>query len=473
MAPPIAVAAPEGPLLVVVSIGSQRLAVYDKHGRVLESAISSGQVGYDTPQGVFSIIERNREHFSNLYDDAPMPNMQRITWSGVAMHAGRLPGYPASHGCIRLPLSVSERLFELTRLGTRVVVTEDDVAPVAFEHSKLFNTRSEDATLKVADAGGPMRSNSVIAAPMLLGGAITGLEPTPGLPPSVDPFAGRPEGLSRAAWTAELLARSQVVDAKAKAAKVKAAASVRDASGLMTVVLKAERSRSVLAARVDALEARLANATSRPKLAAKIEKERDATLARLGAVMADIDRLRAMEEAKRGEADRSASEAQQLEEKRGAAALLAREASRGLKPVSVFVSRKTGRLYVRQGFHPLFDVPVGIEHASQPIGTHVFTAIGQKQGSEAMQWSAITTVGATPEVTVQPAARRARKGMPTIAPEPRPHLTATAALDRIEIPDDVRQRIAQMLMPGSSLIVSDEGISVETGKGTDFVVLTQ
>ena len=93
--------APQGPLLVVVSIGAQRLAVYDKHGRVLESQVSSGRVGYETPQGVFAIIERNREHFSNLYDDAPMPNMQRITWSGVAMHAGRLPGYAASHGCIR------------------------------------------------------------------------------------------------------------------------------------------------------------------------------------------------------------------------------------------------------------------------------------------------------------------------------------------------------------------------------------
>ena len=124
---------PSGPLLAVVSIGAQRLSVYDKNGQILTSRVSSGRTGFETPQGVFAVIERNREHFSNLYDDAPMPNMQRITWSGVAMHAGKLPGYPASHGCIRLPHVVSERLFELTKLGTRVVVTESDTAPVAFD----------------------------------------------------------------------------------------------------------------------------------------------------------------------------------------------------------------------------------------------------------------------------------------------------------------------------------------------------
>ena len=107
----VQVRAPDGPLMVVVSIGSQRMRVFDRHGAVIESPISTGRDEYDTPQGVFAIIERNNEHFSNLYDDAPMPNMQRITWSGVALHAGHVPGYRASHGCIRLPEKVSEKLI--------------------------------------------------------------------------------------------------------------------------------------------------------------------------------------------------------------------------------------------------------------------------------------------------------------------------------------------------------------------------
>lgn len=469
---PVAVAMPQGPLLVVVSIGAQRLALYDKNGRVLESPVSSGQPGHETPQGVFAIIERNREHFSNLYDDAPMPNMQRITWSGVAMHAGRLPGYAASHGCIRLPFDVSDRLFGLTKLGTRVVVTDDEVAPVAFEHAKLFTTRVDEASLKVADAAGLMVPHGVIATPMLLGSAITASPATPGLPPQVDPLADRPEGMSRPAWAAELLSKAQAADGKAKVAKGRAVAAAREATGLMNLVLRAERSRSVLAARVDVLEGKLATDGLKPSLVARLTQEKDATLVRLGAVMDEIDRLRAAEEAKQADADQFAAEAAVLEATKTATGTLARDASRSLKPVSVFVSRKSGRLYVRQGFQPVFDVPVAIADAGQPIGTHVYMALDQKPGLETMQWSAITTVGAVSAVPEAPV-KRGRKGRQPTDQASRQHLTAKAALDRIDIADDVRQRIGQMLMPGSSLIVSDEGISNETGKGTDFVILTQ
>ena len=92
----------------------------------------------ETPQGVFAVIERNKEHFSNLYNDAPMPNMHRITWSGVALHAGNLPGYPASHGCIRLPYSFSHALFSMTDLGTRVIVHDGMVEPRPITHPMLF-----------------------------------------------------------------------------------------------------------------------------------------------------------------------------------------------------------------------------------------------------------------------------------------------------------------------------------------------
>src|SRR5690606_8804076 len=99
--------------------------------------ISSGQPGHRTPTGVFSILQKARYHESNIYSGAPMPFMQRLTWSGIALHAGQLPGYPASHGCIRLPYQFAQRLFGLTRIGARVVVSHDPVAPVAIAHERL------------------------------------------------------------------------------------------------------------------------------------------------------------------------------------------------------------------------------------------------------------------------------------------------------------------------------------------------
>ena len=120
------------PLTIVVSLKEQRLQVFDSAGLVAQSPISSGRPGYSTPTGVFTILQKNREHYSNLYGDAPMPNMQRITWSGVALHAGALPGYPASHGCIRLPYGFSRSLFSMTQLGTRVVVNNNMVEPEPF-----------------------------------------------------------------------------------------------------------------------------------------------------------------------------------------------------------------------------------------------------------------------------------------------------------------------------------------------------
>src|SRR6185312_11993 len=99
--------------------------------------VSTGQTGYETPVGVYSVLQKQEEHYSNVYDDASMPFMQRITWSGIALHAGVLPGYPASHGCVRMPYEFAQQLFPLTRLGLRVVVAHDDVAPAAISHPLL------------------------------------------------------------------------------------------------------------------------------------------------------------------------------------------------------------------------------------------------------------------------------------------------------------------------------------------------
>jgi hypothetical protein len=115
----------EGPVRIVVSLGSQRAFVFRGSTLIGVSTVSSGMPGYDTPTGTFTILEKDKEHRSNLYEDAPMPYMQRLTWDGVALHAGKVGAEPASHGCIRLPAAFARKLFEVTSLGATVVVTDD------------------------------------------------------------------------------------------------------------------------------------------------------------------------------------------------------------------------------------------------------------------------------------------------------------------------------------------------------------
>lgn len=113
---------PKGPVSVVVSIPQQRVHVYRNGVRIAASTCSTGKPGHETPTGVFVVLQKDKNHKSSTYSDAPMPNMNRLTWSGVALHAGKLPGYPASHGCVRLPMAFSERLFGVTHLGTPVII---------------------------------------------------------------------------------------------------------------------------------------------------------------------------------------------------------------------------------------------------------------------------------------------------------------------------------------------------------------
>ena len=121
--------APRGPLVIVVSLPAQRIHVYRNGVRIGTAPVSTGKPGYETPSGNYPILERRREHYSNLYDNAPMPFMQRLTWDGVAMHAGRVPGYPASHGCVRLPRTFAEQLYAVTQRGTRVVIAGAETFP--------------------------------------------------------------------------------------------------------------------------------------------------------------------------------------------------------------------------------------------------------------------------------------------------------------------------------------------------------
>ncbi len=121
--------APSGPVIVVVNLATQRAVVFRNGVPIAASTVSTGRPGYETPTGVFTILQKRVEHYSSTYDNAPMPYMQRLTWRGVALHAGKLPGYPASHGCIRMPFKFANLLFDLTKVGMTVVITDRAASP--------------------------------------------------------------------------------------------------------------------------------------------------------------------------------------------------------------------------------------------------------------------------------------------------------------------------------------------------------
>jgi hypothetical protein len=121
--------APEGPVTVIISLKTQRAYAYRNGVPIGVSTVSTGKPGHDTPTGIFTILQKRIDHKSNLYSDAPMPFMQRLTWDGIALHGGNLPGYPASHGCVRLPLKFAKLLYGITQLGLTVVITDDPLLP--------------------------------------------------------------------------------------------------------------------------------------------------------------------------------------------------------------------------------------------------------------------------------------------------------------------------------------------------------
>src|SRR6184192_4837682 len=134
--------APEGPLLIIASITEQVAYVYRNGIRIARSSVSTGRLGHPTPTGVFTILEKEVHHTSSIYKGAEMPYMERVTWGGIALHAGDLPGYPDSHGCVRLPLEFSKLLFGVTMKGATVIIADAHSAPAETVHPGLFFTRS-------------------------------------------------------------------------------------------------------------------------------------------------------------------------------------------------------------------------------------------------------------------------------------------------------------------------------------------
>ncbi len=133
--------AADAPLLAIIALAQQRVSVYGASGKIMEAPVSTGATGHETPAGIYSILEKEEEHHSNLYGDASMPFMERLTWTGIAMHAGALPGYPASHGCTRLSYGFARALYRAAKPGMRVVAVREDITPAEIEQPEMFNRK--------------------------------------------------------------------------------------------------------------------------------------------------------------------------------------------------------------------------------------------------------------------------------------------------------------------------------------------
>jgi cell division septum initiation protein DivIVA len=450
----------QSPVLAIVSIANQRVQIFGKDGLMSSAPVSSGSRGHETPQGVFTIIEKNVDHRSNLYNDASMPFMQRLTWSGVALHAGPLPGYPASHGCIRLPYGFAQSLFKMTKLNMRVIVSPYETAPVGIEHVALFQPSMPADDTAVETPSSKIASGS----PMMLGS-----RPKAGVAPLVESKATPQQGLQQ--HLARL--RQTTADATQSAAKAKAAIAPKKsgAARLKQQAKQAQGQEKAAKVRLEGTTRTLASAKSEPQLsrADAANKKAEADLATASAkaiaLRADADQAgRALTAA--------VAAAKGAEEARLAAVNELDYAANLNEPTSVFVSRQTQRIYVRRGRWPVLDAPITVKDPDAPIGTHVFTAVNHGQDRREFRWLMVTVPPLNPSPVETAKSKTKAKVAPTV-PVPTLSENGKVILDRLEIPQHVRDRVTPYLQLGSSLIVSDLGLSFETGKGTEFIIQTR
>jgi len=457
---------PSGPILAIVSLAKQRLSVYSRAGLVAQSPVSTGMAGHRTPTGVFTVLQKSRFHRSNIYWNAPMPYMQRITWSGVTLHAGDVPGYPASHGCIRLPHRFAVDFWGMTKVGGRVIVAADDASVLSVEASRLPAPKltpapavegghSQAASTEVNALGSPAAGTVKVAA-----SSANAASPPPRL---LDPME-----------RARLLKVNAVADA---AAKAKAAKAAIEASALKAAAAKAA------AATLRASETALASAHARRDAAAKamdrISTAEMAARAKLAVASAETKLAeaekanadaRALEEAEAAAAMAAARMASDAEHASREAATALKAAERGTEPISIFVSKKAGRLYVRQSWAPIYEAPVAIRDADQPLGTHVYLAVAPEANGQTLSWLSVSL-----RASAAPTKKRGQEPAPLIRAPRSEHApeTAAGALARFELPEEAKRFIEERLWTGASLIISDEGLSNETGTYTDFIVLTR
>ncbi|MEH2477187.1 lipoprotein-anchoring transpeptidase ErfK/SrfK [Nitrobacteraceae bacterium AZCC 2146] len=446
-------AKPIGPLVIAISIDRQTLKLYDANGLFAETPISTGMRGHSTPMGVFSVIQKNKWHRSNIYSGAPMPYMQRITWSGIAMHAGVLPGYPASHGCIRMPMAFAAKMWGWTRMGARVVITPGEISPSEFSHPLLIAHKPEPAptaTIEAKDTPPTAKADKAVpAADAKPAMSSASLELKPALE------AERAKTVSDAKRD-----QTQTADASGVMAPPAKSAIISDASPA-----KADNTVRVTRRDVDEAAAKIIELSvpeAKPSEPAPSETVK-AAASNPPVSAPDVKK----DETRPADAGKAAA-VPSIDPSPAVAAAPKRSGQ-----IAVLVSRKDGKLYVRQNFAPLFDVPITIAASDRPFGTHVFTARTDKDDAKALHWSAVSLPAVPRRSDEDDSATRRRKSTGAIEMKTTPLPNSAAeALDRLTIPADAMARITDVLASGSSIIVSDQGIRAggETGEGTEFVV---
>ncbi len=471
-------APPAGPLFVVISTGKQKISVYGRDGLYARGPVSTGQPDHPTPLGVFTILAKELYHESNIYSGAPMPFMQRITFSGVAMHEGVLPGYPASHGCIRMPHEFAKRMFDYTQGNERVIISRADVVPANISHPALplpkFQPLTGNADLTSGSAQILRNSIATASGATKVDLAIKGSESER----SPDPAAGH---LLNPIEFAQSMQDKAAKTAEQTAAAVRRMQSAADVKVRLAKAAALELRKSEIA---------VANARSRLEFAERIlqrasgEKSlEEATIAKTTAQAKLKDAGEALEAAKRTKSTRDEESAASLAALREAdhgeraAAAAVKSWNRKLAPLSIFISRKAQRLYVYQAYTKVFDVPIAIRDPQKPIGTHLYFAMPPSQdGPQAnLRWLVLTLPEGTSDDDYGSHRRRRNRyadddDAPRIA---EPSASASEALNRIEVPTDVTNTISEMLWAGSSLIIADSDVSKETTDyaGSDLTVL--
>jgi lipoprotein-anchoring transpeptidase ErfK/SrfK len=528
-------AKPQGPLIIAISIEKQNLKVYDANGFFAETPVSTGMKGHSTPMGVFSIIQKHKLHHSNIYSGAPMPFMQRITWSGIAMHAGVLPGYPASHGCIRMPTAFAARMWNWTKMGARVVVTPGEMTPAKFSHPLLVaqkvvpqpiatdEPKADTPPAAKADRGAdaaPAMKPATSEASLELrptvghGAGATKVERTHTADASgAMPVTNGPVIMSDAAPSAgNATPREDTVsvretdasnaEAKPETAKSEAEPVSTERTDTASSDDKPVETKSPAAAVAETPESGASDAAgAKPdEVQAPAQASNDPVKAEATAsteTKADEIKVDAKTDEVKTEtlkADAPASSAkddsvtaaidasQNTPVQKDQARLPDIEKPGVAKPeppkrtgqIAVFISRKDAKLYVRQNFMPLFDVPVTIAPSDRPLGTHVFTVQVDKGDANVLHWSVVslpTPARYADRRDEDERASRRRKVVGAVEMKPLPVPNSPAeALDRLTIPADAMTRITEALSTGGSIVVSDQGIGGETGEGTDFIV---
>src|SRR5215831_10566207 len=330
------------PLLTVVGLDTQRVSIYDSAGRLMQrSPVSPGQTGYETPAGIFSVVQ---------------------------------PGHPASHGCVRLPIDFARRLFDLTDVGMRVVIVPHDITLAEFDHPHLLRSNA----VRVELPSRPVNKSS--------GAALDALQTLRSIASSKDAEA---EAAQRKASEARRAA-TRTSDAAAAAAK-----ALRTAEGIY------ERADTQFKDAEKALDA--ARTGAKPEAIKRAETAKDKAATRFAEADKQLQTAKAHAQAKTDAVKASEDEAKAAEAASDVAHDAATETKRKTLPISVFVSRKTQRFYVRQGYVPVFEGPITIQDHEKPLGTYVFTAFGN--ASERVRWGVISMY-ADGKVAPEPVAAR-------------------------------------------------------------------